>query len=259
MQSQTVQLKAMSFNIRYGTANDGENSWPLRKDAVIEFIGDCGYDVIGLQEALCGQLEEVRSALPHYHFVGVGRDDGLTDGEYSAVLFDSRRVEVESSDTFWFSETPEVIASTSWGNTLTRICTHGSFRVEGLPFEFYNLHLDHASAISRLKSVELLVQRIRSRGATVPTIVTGDFNEGEADPTIALMLKSGFIDTYRALYADGPEQATCHEWTGAILGQKIDYVFVDGIVTIVDSGIIRENPYRGMLSDHYPVVATLAL
>ena len=257
MQIPTLSLKVMSFNIRYGTADDGENSWPLRNDAVIEFLGTSGYDIIGLQEVLFEQLQEIHRALPHFHWVGVGRDDGETQGEYSAILFDSRRLTVNSSDTFWFSKTPAVVASTSWGNELTRVCTHGTFEVGGHAFDFYNLHIDHESAISRLKSIELLLQRIHAKGSSNPVIVTGDFNEGEDGPAVELMERAGFDETYRAMNPEGPEQATYHGWKGTIHGEKIDFIFVKGVREVLDAAIVRENPFRKYLSDHYPVVATL--
>jgi len=250
-----AELKVMSFNIRYGTASDGENSWPFRRDAVLDFLGTCGCDVIGLQEVLAAQLQEIRQALPHFHFVGVGRDDGYSAGEYAAILYDSRRIRLGSSETFWFSETPEVIASTSWGNELTRICTRGTFFLGELRFDVYNIHIDHESAISRLKSVELLVHR--AGHTDVPVIVTGDFNEGESGPAVDLIIRSGFLDTYRAMNPDGPEQASYHGWTNAVDGDKIDYVFVTSGWSIVDATIIRDTPYGRFLSDHYPVKATL--
>ena len=259
MPAPSTELKVMSFNIRYGTADDGENSRPNRREAVLEFLATSGYDIVCLQEVLYDQLLEIRQEAPFLHWVGVGRDDGLLDGEFSAILFDSRVVQSIASETFWLSDTPEVVASTSWGNTLTRICTHGSFELRGRPFEVFNLHVDHESAISRLKSVELLLERIRSRGEHIPTIVTGDFNEGESGPAIEAMVRGGFLDSYRTINPDGPEQATYHNWVGVTLGDRIDYIFVDGSISIVSATIVRENPYRQFLSDHYPVAAFLEL
>jgi len=253
-----IRLKVMSFNIRYGTANDGENSWRFRGDAAIGFLASSGYDIIGLQEVLHDQLQEIRHAAPYLHYVGVGREDGLTQGEYSAILFDSRRVQVNSSDTFWLSNTPEAVASTTWGNRQTRICTRGSFEIEGQPFEVFNLHVDHESAISRLKSIELVIERTRGF-ANTPLIVMGDFNEGETGPAVELMARGGFVDTYRTLNPVGPEQATYHGWSEAMIGEKIDHIFVFDGVPVLDASIVRDNPFRKYLSDHYPVVAALMI
>jgi endonuclease/exonuclease/phosphatase family metal-dependent hydrolase len=257
--AQKISLKAMSFNIRYGTANDGENSWPLRKDAVLAFLATCDYDVIGLQEALFHQLQEIREAAPFFHYIGVGRDDGIAEGEYSAILYDSRRIEIFTSETFWLSSTPGVVATTSWGNKLTRICTHGCFELEGQRFDVFNTHLDHESALSRVNSSEMIAERVRRREIAGPVIVTGDFNEPEAGPAVLRMAEGGLIDTYRTIHPDGPEPETCHNWTPNIIGDKIDYVFVTPEVQVVDATIVRDTPFRKYLSDHHPVVATLLI
>ncbi|MFI4854192.1 MAG: endonuclease/exonuclease/phosphatase family protein, partial [Phycisphaerales bacterium JB065] len=82
-----VQLQAMSFNIRYGTANDGENRWQNRSHLVGQVLQNHKADVVGLQEALAFQLNEITEACPEYGVIGVGRDDGKTKGEYSAILY----------------------------------------------------------------------------------------------------------------------------------------------------------------------------
>ena len=249
----------MSFNIRYGTANDGENSWPFRREATLEFLRTCSCDLIGMQEVLAFQLAEIKEAAPWYDWVGVAREDGEAEGEFAAILYDTRRVKVSWSSTFWFSDTPDVVGSTSWGNELTRICTFGSFSVDDHIFDFYNLHIDHESAVSRLKSVEMLAYKIHSRPIANPVIVTGDFNEGEQGPAVQRMLFAGFLDTYRFIHPEGPEQTSFHGWKYVTLGDKIDYVFTFGDWTVLDSKILHQKIRGRFLSDHYPVVAVLTL
>jgi endonuclease/exonuclease/phosphatase family metal-dependent hydrolase len=116
-------LTVMSFNIRYGTANDGENRWANRREFLFDVVRQSDADLIGLQEALDAQIREILAAVPGYGVVGVGRDDGRTRGEYAAILYRTSRFHVSDAGTFWFSDTPEVVASRSWGNTITRICT----------------------------------------------------------------------------------------------------------------------------------------
>src|SRR5690348_511311 len=50
-------IRVMTFNIRYGTAPDGENAWPKRRDLVVKVIKESDPDAIGLQEALRDQLD----------------------------------------------------------------------------------------------------------------------------------------------------------------------------------------------------------
>ena len=114
-------LTVMTFNIRYGTAKDGENEWSARRDMLFEVIRDTRPDLLGLQEALDFQIDEILAAVSGYAVVGVGRDDGAEKGEYSAILFRTERFHVAEAGTFWFSDTPAVPGSKSWGNQITRI------------------------------------------------------------------------------------------------------------------------------------------
>ena len=259
MPQEPIELKVMSFNIRYGTASDGENSWPFRREATLEFLRTCGCDLIGMQEVLAFQLAEIKEAAPWYDWVGVAREDGSAEGEFAAILYDTRRVKVIWSSTFWFSDTPDVVGSTSWGNELTRICTCAAFIVEKRSFQMYNLHIDHESAISRLKSVEMLAYRVHTRPLPQSVIVTGDFNEGEQGPAVQRMLFAGFSDSFRVVHPDGPEQTSFNGWQDVTLGDKIDYVFTFGDWTVLDSEIVRDKPFDKFVSDHYPVIASLRL
>ena len=154
----------MSFNIRYGTANDGENHWTNRRDMLFALLRTENPDLIGLQEALRFQIDEILAAVPGYAVVGVGRDDGRAAGEMSAILFRTARFHVAASGTFWFSDTPEIPGSKTWGNRITRIASWARFvDRDGTAFSHYNLHLDHESQPSREKSTALLLQRITAR------------------------------------------------------------------------------------------------
>ena len=121
--SQAIDLKVMTWNIRYNNTDDGENAWPLRKSHVTELILFHAPDVIGMQEALLGQVNDIASHLPGYDWVGVGRDDGKNAGEYAPIFYDSRRFQLKEQGWFWLSETPEV-PSRGWDAALPRICTY---------------------------------------------------------------------------------------------------------------------------------------
>ena len=175
------ELLVMTFNIRYGTANDGENSWDKRKDLAFNVLREHSPDVVGLQEALRSQIDDIRAAMPEYAEIGVGRDDGKTAGEYSAILYKKDRLTVAESGTFWLSDTPEACGSITWGNNCTRVCTWGRFvpKSPGKAFYMFNTHLDHISQYSRERSAILLATRIRDRAQKDPIVLTGDFNVGE--------------------------------------------------------------------------------
>ncbi|MEW6701534.1 MAG: endonuclease/exonuclease/phosphatase family protein, partial [Bacteroidota bacterium] len=169
------ELKVMTFNIRYGTANDGKDSWEFRKNKVVGVIKNFGPDIFGLQEALRFQIDELLKQMPDYAYVGFGRDDGKTAGEHSSIFYSKERFQVDSTQTFWFSETPDVVASKSWGNNITRIATWVRLhdRLSGKTFYVFNVHFDHESQTSRQKSAELLVKKISEK--SLPIILTGDF------------------------------------------------------------------------------------
>ncbi len=259
----------MSFNIRYGTANDGANSWPFRRELVFDVIRADRPDLLGVQEALRGQLDEISVAVPGYAEIGVGRDDGRTAGEYSAILIRHERFEPVESGTFWFSDTPDVPGSMSWGNRITRIATWARLRdlATGGSIVVYNLHLDHESQPSRERSAQLLATRLAAH-AGERVIVMGDFNSGETNPAYRFLVGGGepaggtpasprLRDTYRALHPADTLAGTFNGFTGAASGDKIDHILVSDGWTILDAGIVRTSAAGRYPSDHFPVTAVV--
>jgi endonuclease/exonuclease/phosphatase family metal-dependent hydrolase len=256
----------MSFNIRYGTAKDGDNQWSARREMMFDLIRERDADLIGLQEALAFQIDELLAAAPGYAALGVGRDDAGRDGEFSAILFKKNRFRVADAGTFWFSDTPEVPASKSWGNNITRICTWARLiDRDGFGFYLFNLHLDHQSQPSRERSAVLLRQRIEARAFPAnPVVVTGDFNAGENNPAITSLVSKSpeapFVDTYRVLHADETVVGTFNGFKfGTTAGDKIDYVLVQPGTEVITAEIIRTSRNDRYPSDHFPVVATIRL
>lgn len=265
--SEELTVRVLSFNIRYGTAPDGLNAWPHRKDLVYEVIRGQDSDFVGLQEALRFQIDAIRKAVPVYDEVGVGRDDGKEAGEYSAILYKPDRWREADSGTLWLSDTPDVPGSTTWGNEITRIITWGRFveKESGRGIWVFNTHFDHQSQPSRVKSAELLASRIASRRPQEPVIVTGDFNAGEENPAI-LYLKDttnqtpvGLVDTFRVLHPDAEAVGTGGGFEGQRDGPKIDYVFAEPDAEVRGARIIREHRNGRYPSDHFPVYAEIAL
>jgi endonuclease/exonuclease/phosphatase family metal-dependent hydrolase len=259
-------IDVWSFNIRYGTAKDGDNHWTLRRDQLFDLLRAEQPDLIGLQEALRFQVDEILAAVPGYASVGVGRDDGKAAGEMSCILFRTARFQVAESGTFWFSDTPETPGSTHWGNRITRICTWARFvDRDGTSFVHYNLHLDHESQPSREKSTALLRQRIAGRKAAgEPVIVTGDFNAGEQNPALQGLVSRGpsaqapFVDTFRVRHPDATEVGSFSGFTfGQTRGEKIDYVLVEPGTEVLDASIVRASRNGRYPSDHFPVTARI--
>jgi endonuclease/exonuclease/phosphatase family metal-dependent hydrolase len=271
-----LELRVMSYNIRYGTANDGENHWNNRREMVFDLLRNHKSDVVGLQEALKFQIDEIVKAVPVFGMIGVGRDDGKAKGEYCAILYDRERFKIDESGTFWLSDTPEVPGSITWGNDCTRICTWARFveKKSEKAFYVYNLHLDHISQPSREKSVVLVSKQIGQRKHEEPFIITGDFNAGENNPAILYLKgKTGFddgkggelknphlvVDTFRLLHPEAKDVGTFNEFKGIRTGDKIDYIFVTPGAKVLEATILYDNVEGRYPSDHFPVTATLGL
>ena len=260
-------VRVMSFNLRYGTADDGDNAWPHRRDLVMRTIGDFNPTLLDVQEALRFQLDELHAEFPHLAEIGIGRDDGAEAGEYSAILYDLERLERLDSGTFWLSDTPEVVASTSWGNRITRIVTWTRLRdrAGGDTFYVFNTHWDHESQPSRERSAELILQRIADRAGGGPVILTGDFNAGEDNPAFARLVAAyagaadHLRDTFRALHPDAEDVGTFNGFTGERSGEKIDAILVSGEWRVLEAGIDRAHDGGRYPSDHFPVTAVVAL
>jgi endonuclease/exonuclease/phosphatase family metal-dependent hydrolase len=220
------------------------------------------------------QIDEVCKALPLYARIGVGRDDGKTKGEFSAILYRRDKFEIKQAGTFWFSDTPEVPGSITWGNACTRICTWARFagRKSGRAFYHYNLHLDHVSQPSREKSMVLLVERIVDREHSNPFVVTGDFNAGENNPAILFLKGKGtlkgkskvesenpvpMVDTFRTLHGNAAKVGTFNGFRGTDTGEKIDYILTSSDVKVLDAQILHDNVEGRYPSDHFPVTALL--
>jgi endonuclease/exonuclease/phosphatase family metal-dependent hydrolase len=259
-----LEVKAMTFNIRCGTAKDGDNSWGNRHRQAAAVIRQYGPDVVGLQEAYRFQIDTLRMALPEYGEIGEGRDGGMR-GEYSAILYRIARFTVEDSGTFWLSETPEKV-SRSWGSACVRICTwaHLRDRETGLAFYLYNTHLDHRSEAAREGGVKVIANAIEQRKEKDPFLLMGDFNAGESSPPLAY-LEAGetspvhLVDTFRVLYPDETSVGTYHGFRGGTSGTKIDYILVPAGVQTLAADIVQEKLDGRYPSDHFPVTATIRL
>jgi endonuclease/exonuclease/phosphatase family metal-dependent hydrolase len=267
-------LLVMSFNIRYGTAQDGDDSWPLRAAFVAAVIDSVAPDVLGVQEALRFQLDELHAAIPGYGEVGVGRDDGREAGEYAALLYRQERLRLLDSGTFWLSDTPAVPGSMSWGNRVTRICTWARFEDarSGRPFGVYNLHLDHESQESRERSVRLLAERLAARAWPEPFIVLGDFNAGEDNPVRRFLTGSPdaaeatppppspqLTDTFQALHPAASADGTFNGFRGDSTGPRIDAILVSDQWVVRRADILRTSRDGRYPSDHFPITALLNL
>lgn len=261
------EIDAVAFNIRFDNPKDGENAWPNRKEMVGKWIESESPDVIGLQEALRHQINDIKKVATAYSEYGVGRDDGKSRGEHCTILYLKKRFTLDKKDcgTFWFSDTPEKIASKSWGNEIPRICTWARLihKKTGNGFYLYNVHYDHQSQSSRIGASNLIIERISNRKqSNEPIILMGDFNAAEKNPAITVFKEEPLklVDTFRVVKPDEKMVKTFHGFKGgSFMGGKIDHVFIlPNTAKVRSAEIVRFNKDKRYLSDHYPVRAKLS-
>ncbi|MEN6334554.1 MAG: endonuclease/exonuclease/phosphatase family protein [Phycisphaerales bacterium] len=272
--SHDPNLIVMTFNIRYGSADDKQDSWPNRRDMVYDVLRRHDPDVVGLQEALRFQIDEIHAALPQYGEIGVGREDGKTEGEYSAILYRKDYLTLDDSGTVWLSDTPEVPGSISWNSACRRVCTWGRFipKGSGPAFYLFNTHLDHKSQPARQYGSILLSRRIAERKHADPVILTGDFNADENNPAIQYLKglselsspdgdlfknPAPLVDSFRVAPPTEQVVGTFHGFQGGIDGGKIDYIFIQPGVEVKVAEILRDNKDGRYPSDHFPVLGVL--
>ncbi|MCK0158273.1 hypothetical protein MWU65_13845 [Cellulophaga sp. F20128] len=121
----------MSFNVRYDEVyydaeNTALNNWSNRQRLQVSLLNFHQPDIIGMQEPLVNQVKYFVEHLFNYKWIGVGREDGRTEGEYNPKFYKANKLEVLSSGIFWLSESPDKV-SKSWVAGYSRICTWALF------------------------------------------------------------------------------------------------------------------------------------
>lgn len=259
-------VNVMTWNIRYNNPGDGENAWPHRKDWVSEIVRREKIDVIGLQEVLKGQRDDLTKRLPEMEAYGVGRDDGKAKGEYAPILYRRDRFELLDNSTFWLSKTPDVPGSKDWDASLTRIASWVQLKdkQKGNVFYFINTHFDHRGAESRTQSAALLVKQLRDKFHDYPVILTGDFNTKPASEPYRTLVSTD--ETNGPVYQDtksitktepvGPD-STWNGFEAVVPGQRIDFIFVTPGVTVSSHQTLVDQQDGRFPSDHLPVRAVV--
>lgn len=253
-------IKVMTYNLRLDIASDGVNQWGNRKEKVFDLIKKYDPDIFGVQEALHNQMEDLRANLPQYTSVGVGRDDGKTKGEYSAIFYKKEKFDVLEQQTFWLSETPEVPGSKSWDAAITRIVTWAKFKdkASGKTFILANTHFDHIGQTARRMSAELIKSRISTIAGRRSIIVTGDFNSEPVEPPYIVMTRKEKVMLYDSRPAQEEQGTFCTFQVNGPPCRTIDYIFFSKGLRTSDYKVITDNDGTYYPSDHLPVICTIS-
>lgn len=260
-------LNVMSFNIRLNTASDSLNAWPYRKDMVASQILFHDVHLLGVQEALHDQMMDLQARLPQFKYTGGGRDDGKEKGEYSAIFYDSTRLQILKTGMFWLSETPEIPGSKSWDAAITRMVTWARFRDRKTKKIFYafNTHFDHVGKVARRESARIIQRKVQELAGNTPAIITGDFNARPSDEPIQVILDPN--EPLRLKDAKALSETGHYGPTGTFNAfrnketndEPIDYIFLRGNWKVKKHATLSQTWGGRFASDHFAVMAVLSL
>jgi len=259
-------LTAMTFNIRLNIAVDSLNAWPYRKDIAASQVKFFDVDVLGVQEALYDQMLDLQQRLPNYKYAGVGREDGKTKGEFSAIFYDTTKLHCIKNATFWLSQTPDAAGSKGWDAALPRIVTWCLFEDKKNHKKFYafNTHFDHMGKVARAESAKLLLRKVKEIAGNTPVVVTGDFNAADDDEPIKIITETSNPDHLTdsknlSLTPHYGPDGTFNAFTPKEINNKaIDHIFLKNKFTVLKHATISESWDGRFSSDHFPVLAIIS-
>ena len=246
----------ITYNIKYDNKSDSENSWDVRKVAMLELINTLSPDILCIQEGLNHQVEYLNSKMINHNYVGVGRDDAKESGEYCAIFFNEKRYKLLKSSTFWLSESPDDV-SVGWDAALERICTYALLETIDGKYKIwvFNTHFDHVGNIAREQSASLLLKKIQMLNTTKePVLLMGDLNASN-DSKVVDILGKKLTDTMKdaKMKHKGPIGTFNNFLNNQKIIKRIDYVFSEGFQTISHEHIDKKLESGNHISDHLPV------
>ena len=247
----------LTYNIKLDYPKDGENSWTNRKSFMVRQLQFYEPDIFGVQEAMPNQMKDLDSLLNDYNFVGVGRDDGNNQGEYSAIFYKSDQFKVLNTSTFWLSETPGKV-SIGWDAVCNRVCSYALFENKNTNKQFYvfNTHFDHIGVEARKNSAVLIIQKIKEINTEMyPVILMGDFNMQENHESIQYISK--YLKDSKSVSELGPFGPS-GTFNGFIFNEpvteRIDFIFVSSEIKVEKYAVLSDSEDCRYPSDHLPVL-----
>ena len=254
-------IRVMSFNVRCVVEADGLNQWKNRKDYAVSLVRFYSPDIWGSQEDTHQQMLDLQAGLPDYDYLGVGRTDGKTGGEYSPIFYRRDRFSVDRSGYFWLAEKSKMHTpgALGWDADYPRIATWGIFtdKATGKQFFFMNTHLDHIGVAARHNGAQLLLEQATLHANGLPIVITGDFNAVLTDKeNPASVTDSRTI----AELVYGPE-GTFHDFGRIVFEERprLDYIFVRGAWKVKTNAVLTESQGPLFPSDHHPILADMIL
>jgi endonuclease/exonuclease/phosphatase family metal-dependent hydrolase len=249
------EINVVTYNIRYNTPNDGINAWPNRSEMVAGLLRFHEAEIVGMQEALIGQINDIEIQLPQMKHIGVGRDDGKEAGEFSPIFYDTNKFKLVDCGWFWLSETPEK-PGYGWDAHYNRICTWAKFKPKkGKQFFVLNTHFDHQGDVARAESAKLILKKIGELNTNnLPVILMGDFNLTPETAPIEY-IKQHLTDSKSISQEKpyGPDGTFNGFDFNSKLPDRIDFIFVNEKVTVLKYSVLSDSKDNRYPSDHLPV------
>ena len=260
-------INVMSYNIRMDNAGDGDNQWKFRKEFAANLVKFHEADLIGMQEVLHNQLMDMASRLPDYGYIGVGREDGRTKGEYASIFYNKKRFKVIDSGNFWLSEDCDAVGKKGWDAACERVATWGVFedKSTGKRLFMLNTHLDHIGKVARHEGALLVINKVKELSRNYPVIVTGDFNAVPTDDPIQVLTNSpegySLTDTRSVSPLVYGPNWSFHDFGRVKMAERslIDYIFIKGNIKVMRYGVLTDMLNAFYPSDHCPVLSTLII
>lgn len=256
-------VTVMSYNIRLDLESDGVNRWDARKDKLAGLINFHSPDFVGAQEVQYHQLQYLLTSMEAYSYIGVGRDDGKSEGEHSCIFYKKEKYKLIRQKTFWLSPWPDSV-SFGWNAACRRVCTYGLFQDKKTKqyLWVFNTHFDHISAQARLESAKLIIKKINEINIkNYPVIITGDFNSKPVEDPARYM--TYYMNSARAVST--MVYGAADTWNAfkfnEIAEGCIDYIFVskNKKIAVTKFATLTDSYDMKYPSDHFPIMAEIEI
>ena len=264
---ETDGLMVMSSNVRFYSARNkasdpdkGDRDWEVRKVGYFKMINTMQPDVFGVQEAEYIQLQHIKANCSGYSYVGVGRTDGVTKGESTAIFYKADVIEVVDWGTKWHSETPDQAGTFFVENEdrQPRTSTWAVFEVKATRERFFHINV-HTSLYeaSQTKEIQLVADIVTEKCTKgLPVVLTGDWTVEEEDQVMKPVNNAYTSARKTALKTDNI--LTFHWWGSSSTmskNQHLDHVFYSGFEKPLRFRTLNMQWEGLWISDHHPVYA----
>lgn len=263
-------LRIVSYNLLFEKKEPSAapQKWRNRINTVTTYIDSCHFDVIGTQEALTFQVNDLLKALPDFDKVGTDLGGGTNNpkAENAALFYRKSKLEILENGDFWFSETPQEGGSHSWNSGYPRKCTWAKFRIKATGHVFYvfnsHFYVFAEGHKAKIQCAIILKEKIAQIAGKAPVLCTGDFNAAPDTQTLNLLLADSLLKDFKTIAKkqSGPV-GTYHGFETSIAPtNRIDYVLVNSPFDVINYRVIEDELSNGRFgSDHLPVIVDIIL